>query len=124
MLHPRIPAWGTLALRLTGFCVAEAGDLSRETGGKGPRPMDTESREGEPSPQESAPGPDPQPLAARVVGEIKARPVAYVTLLALLIIAPILLKMIFPDATPGVLAAGTIAFTAYAAACTVPGRFL
>ncbi|MEM9177834.1 MAG: hypothetical protein AAGC67_21720 [Myxococcota bacterium] len=63
-------------------------------------------------------------IPSRVVAELKARPVAWATLAALLVLAPVLLKMIFPDATPGVLVAGTIAFTAYAAACTVPGRFL
>ena len=63
-------------------------------------------------------------LVARLVAEMKSRPVAWITFAALLVLAPIILKMIFPEATPGVLIAGTIAFTAYAAACTVPGRFL
>ena len=63
-------------------------------------------------------------LGARIVAEMKSRPVAWITFAALLVLAPIILKMIFPEATPGVLIAGTIAFTAYAAACTVPGRFL
>ena len=63
-------------------------------------------------------------LGARLIAELRARPVAWITFAAILVIAPIILKMIFPDATPGVLVAGTIAFTAYAAACTVPGRFL
>lgn len=63
-------------------------------------------------------------LGERVVRELKSRPLAWLTAGVLLAIAPILLKMIFPDATPGVLIAGTIAFAAYAAACTVPGRFL
>ncbi len=63
-------------------------------------------------------------LGARIVAEIKSRPVAWITFAALLVLSPILLKMIFPEATTGVLVAGTIAFTAYAAACTVPGRFL
>ena len=70
-------------------------------------------------------GVDARPsLGARLVAEIKSRPVAWITFAALLVVAPIILKMIFPEATPGVLIAGTIAFTAYAAACTVPGRFL
>lgn len=63
-------------------------------------------------------------IGARLVAEMKSRPVAWITFAALLVLAPIILKMIFPEATPGVLVAGTIAFTAYAAACTVPGRFL
>jgi hypothetical protein len=63
-------------------------------------------------------------IGARIVAEVKSRPVAWITFAALLVIAPVILKMIFPEATPGVLVAGTIAFTAYAAACTVPGRFL
>ena len=63
-------------------------------------------------------------VGERILAELKSRPVAWITFAALLVLAPILLKMIFPDATPGVLVAGTIAFTAYAAACTVPGRFL
>ena len=63
-------------------------------------------------------------LGQRIVRELKSRPVAWITAAALLVLSPIILKMIFPDATPGVLVAGTIAFTAYAAACTVPGRFL
>ncbi len=63
-------------------------------------------------------------IGARVVAEMKSRPVAWITFGALLVVSPILLKMIFPEATTGVLIAGTIAFTAYAAACTVPGRFL
>lgn len=63
-------------------------------------------------------------IGARIVAEVKSRPVAWITFGALLVLAPIILKMIFPEATPGVLVAGTIAFTAYAAACTVPGRFL
>lgn len=63
-------------------------------------------------------------IGARIVAEVKSRPVAWITFAALLVLAPMILKMIFPEATPGVLVAGTIAFTAYAAACTVPGRFL
>ena len=51
-------------------------------------------------------------------------PTSRITCATLLVVAPVILKMIFPDATPGVLVAGTLAFTAYAAACTVPGRFL
>ena len=70
-------------------------------------------------------GADERPsLGARLVAEIKSRPVAWITFAVILVLAPIILKMIFPDATPGVLVAGTVAFTAYAAACTVPGRFL
>ncbi|MBB84928.1 MAG: hypothetical protein CL931_14055 [Deltaproteobacteria bacterium] len=63
-------------------------------------------------------------LGARILAELKARPAAWITCATLLVVAPVILKMIFPDATPGVLIAGTLAFTAYAAACTVPGRFL
>ena len=63
-------------------------------------------------------------LGARIVAEMKSRPVAWITFGALLVLAPVILKMIFPEASAGVLVVGTIAFTAYAAACTVPGRFL
>jgi len=63
-------------------------------------------------------------IGGRIVSELKARPVAWATAAILLTLAPVILKMIFPDATAGLLVAGTIAFAAYAAACTVPGRFL
>ena len=63
-------------------------------------------------------------IGGRIVSELKVRPVAWVTAAILLVLAPVILKMIFPDATAGMLVAGTIAFAAYAAACTVPGRFL
>ena len=43
-------------------------------------------------------------LGDRILVELKARPVAWATAAVLLALAPILLKMIFPDATPGVLA--------------------
>ncbi|GEM_PF-5163245 len=66
----------------------------------------------------------PRSIGDRIVSELKARPMAWATAAILLAVAPFILKMIFPDATAGVLVAGTIAFAAYAAACTVPGRFL
>ena len=66
----------------------------------------------------------PRSIGDRIVSELKVRPVAWVTAAILLVLAPVILKMIFPDATAGMLVAGTIAFAAYGAACTVPGRFL
>lgn len=59
-----------------------------------------------------------------LVREIKSHPFGYGVLAAFVVIGPVLIMMIFPEAPPAVAVVGGLAFGIYAALCAVPQKFM
>jgi hypothetical protein len=74
-----------------------------------------------------APLPAPEPirpgLLARLRAEVRRHAIAYAVVLAFLVIGPVLVHLIFPDASPLVGLVGGLVFGVYAALSAVPDRF-
>ena len=58
------------------------------------------------------------------VREVKSHPFGYGVLAAFVVIGPVLVMMIFPEAPPSVVVIGGLAFGIYAALCAVPQKFM
>lgn len=59
-----------------------------------------------------------------IVGEVKSHPFGYGVLAAFVVLGPVLIKMIFPEAPPAAVAVGGLVFGVYAALCAVPQKFM
>lgn len=78
---------------------------------------------------QDTPLPAPEPvtpragLLARLRAEVRRHAIAYAVVLAFLVIGPVLVHLIFPDASPLVGLVGGLVFGVYAALSAVPDRF-
>jgi hypothetical protein len=61
---------------------------------------------------------------ARLHAEVRRHAIAYAVVAVFLLLGPVLVYLIFPDASPLLGVIGGLAFGIYAALCAVPDRFL
>jgi hypothetical protein len=76
--------------------------------------------------ENDASSPEPAPRRgwlAAVRAEVRRHAIAYAVVAAFMIIGPLLVYMIFPDASPLLGLVGGLAFGVYAAISAVPDRF-
>lgn len=59
-----------------------------------------------------------------IVRELKSRPFGYGVLAAFIVVGPVLVMMIFPEAPPAVVVVGGLAFGIYGSLCAVPQKFM
>jgi hypothetical protein len=61
---------------------------------------------------------------ARLHAEVRRHAIAYAVVAVFLLLGPVLVYLIFPEASPLLGVIGGLAFGIYAALCAVPDRFL
>jgi hypothetical protein len=65
----------------------------------------------------------PRGLLARLRAELRRHAIGYAVLLVFVLLGPVLVYLIFPDASPLLGVVGGLAFGVYAAISAVPDRF-
>ena len=63
-------------------------------------------------------------IRARVRRELSHYPFGYTVLAAFLVLGPVAIRFLFPEATLGLSLAGGLLFGIYCAICAVPQKFL
>lgn len=77
----------------------------------------------EPEPAPAAVEPARRALLARLRAEVRRHAIAYGVMAAFVVIGPLLVYLIFPEASPLLGLVGGLAFGVYAALAAVPDRF-
>ena len=77
----------------------------------------------EPVPPAREAAPAPRGPVARLRAELRRHAIGYGVLLAFVLLGPLLVYLIFPDASPLLGVVGGLAFGIYAAISAVPDRF-
>lgn len=79
--------------------------------------------EPEPAPHAEPPEPEPKGWLARLRAELRRHAIGYGVLLAFMLLGPLLVHLIFPEAPLLLGVVGGFAFGVYAAVSAVPDRF-
>jgi hypothetical protein len=85
--------------------------------------MNRESPVGAPESAGRQAEPEARGWAARLRGELRRHAIGYGVLLAFVLLGPLLVHLIFPEAPLGLGVVGGFAFGVYAAVSAVPDRF-